>query len=198
MKYARYDHVDGSLIGLYDDTVHATLPTRTVTISYEFWRTLVHRGQDYAYDTIGQEWVLKNLTLEAIQKSRTIGERKVDKIAEDRRKDFLTLSGGQDTIYILKYDESVAYLASGGDPEDVDNYIFVKAEWDAMEIVNAGMTPAEVAQAIVDKRNVYVAIGANIERERRAAKERIAIANTKSEIDIIVEYARTQIQEIES
>ncbi len=198
MKYARYHHENASLIGLYDDAVHSSLPTRTVAITDELWRTLLTEGHKYVYNLTSEEWELAAPTFDSIQEMRSVAERKVDKIAEAKRAEYLTLTGGQDTIYVIKYDEAVAFLDAGGVAGDVGNYPYVKAEWDAMEIVNAGLTPAEVAQAIIDKRNQCVAIGADIERERRSAKERIAREDTQAMIDDIVEYARTQIQEIGS
>lgn len=198
MKYARYHHEDASLIGLYDDTVHSVLPSRCVAITDELWRTLLTEGSKYVYNLVSEEWELAPPTFESIQEMRGVGERRVDQIAEARRAVFLTLTGGQDTIYVIKYDEAVAFLAAGGDPDDLDDYIYVRAEWNALEDVNAGLTPAEVAQGIIVKRNQCVALGADIERERRSAKERIARADTQSEITDIVEYARIQIQEIGS
>ena len=198
MKYARYHHENASLIGLYDDAVHSSLPSRTVAITDELWRTLLTEGHKYIYNLTSEEWELAPPTFDSIQEMRAVAERRVDSIAEAKRAEYLTLTGGQDTIYVIKYDEAVAFLAAGGNEEDVEDYPYVKAEWDAMEIVNANKPPAEVAQDIIDKRNQCVAIGAHIERERRSAKERIAREDTQTEIDDIVEYARTQIQEIGS
>ena len=198
MKYARYHHETGGLIGLYDDAVHSHLPTRTVAITDELWHTLLTEGHKYVYNLTSEEWELAPPTFDSIQEMRAVAERRVDQIAEAKRAEYLTLTGGQDTIYVIKYDEAVAFLAAGGNADDVDDYPYVKAEWDAMEIVNANKTPAEVAQDIIDKRNQCVALGAEIERERRSAKERVLREDTQSMIDDIVEYARTQIQEIGS
>lgn len=198
MKYARYHHETHRLEGLYDDALNKVIPSRCVLITDEQHADFVQNGHRYTYRLDTEEWIETPITLDVLNEVRRMGEIMVDQLAEGKRAEYLTLTGGQDTIYTIKYDEAVAYLDAGGAQEDLTDYAYVKAEYDALRVVGGALTGAEVAQTIVDKRNLCVALGAEIERERRSGKERIARANSRQDVTNIVEHVRTQMQEIGS
>ena len=196
MKYARYEKDTGNIEGLYDTAVHNTIPSRTVEITDAEWSNIVSNPGKYMIDITTATVVEKTaFTHSEITSHRIAGQQRVDHAAEDKRRTYLTLTVGQDTIYLWKHEEAVNFLNHGSD-ELLDNYPLVKADYESFQDAGLNRTPTEVAQYIVDKHTEAKATAAALERVRRSAKERIARTNSRAQIDEIVEHAISEMENI--
>lgn len=196
MKYARYTKETGEIEGLYDTAVHTSIPSRTVEITDEEWSAIVSNPGKYMIDTRTATLVEKsNYTLSEIAAYRLMGQEKVDHAAEAVRRTYLTLTAGQDTIYMWKYEEAVTFKRIGTD-DTLDQYPLVEADYSAFNAAGLNKTPHEVAQGIIDKHNEARITAAGLELVRRSAKERIARMNKREDIDLVVQHALTQMESI--
>ena len=196
MKYARYTAGSGEIEGLYDTAVHNTIPSRTVEITDEEWSNIVSNPGKYVIDiTTGTLVEKERLTLSEIKAHRTSGEQRVDSSAEDKRRAYLTLTAGQDTIYMWKYDEAKSFVLAGGNA-NLDNFPLLNADYEAFEEAGIAMTPLMVAQRVIDQHDSAKATAVSLEKIRRSAKERIAKANSREVIDQIVEAAQSDMESI--
>lgn len=196
MKYARYTAGTGAIEGLYDTAVHNTIPSRTVEITDEEWSNIVSNPGKYIIDITTATLIEKEqLTLSEIKAHRTSGEQRVDAAAEDKRRTYLTLTVGQDTIYMWKYDEAKAFVFAGGNG-NLDQFPLLKADYEAFEEADISMSPLEVAQRVIDQHDAAKATAVALEKVRRSAKERIAKAKSRAVIDDIVENALSEMESI--
>ena len=196
MKYARYTKETGEIEGLYDTAVHNTIPSRTVEITDAEWSNIVSNPGKYMIDIATATVVEKaTFTLSEISSHRVAGQQKVDHAAEGKRRTYLTLTAGQDTIYMWKYEEAMAFVATGGNG-NLDHFPLLKADYEAFEEAELNKSPLEVAQGIVDKHDEAKATAVALEKIRRSAKERIAKTNSRQQIDDIVSAAQTEMENI--
>lgn len=196
MKYARYTQGSGEIEGLYDTAVHNTIPSRTVEITDEEWSNIVSNPGKYVIDITTTTLVEKtSLTLSEIKAHRISGQERVDHAAEDKRRTYLTLTVGQDTIYMWKYDEADAFVRAGGNA-NLDNFPLLKADYEAYEEAELGLSPTQVAQNIITRHDAAKATAVALEKIRRSAKERIEKANSRAVIDDIVENAQSEMEKI--
>lgn len=123
--------------------------------------------------------------LPAIEVSRAEGIVMVDTLAENARLRFITNGSGQALEYQATFDEAIAANAAP-DPLDPANYPWLASEQTAQQ--QAGLNPSlrDVINQVMGQRDAWVAAGAAIKEIRRSAKLRIDLANTKGEIDDII------------
>ena len=198
MKYARYTRGTGEIEGLYDTAVHTTIPSRTVEITDEEWSKIVSNPGKYIIDISTTTPALvekERLSLSEIKAHRVAGSQRVDSAAEDKRRAYLTLTVGQDTIYMWKYDEATAFVRAGG-TGDINDFPLLKADQEAFEEAGITMTPLQVAQRVVDQHDSAKTTAVALEKIRRSAKERIAKANSRAVIDAIVDNALSEMESI--
>lgn len=194
MKYARYTKETGEIEGLYDTAVHTSIPSRTVEITDEEWSAIVSNPGKYMIDTRTATLVEKShLTMSEIAAYRLMGQEKVDHAAEAVRRTYLTLTVGQDTIYMWKYQEAVEFARVGTD-DHIDDYPLIAADYDAFADAGINKTPHEVANDIIAKHTEARTTAAALEKIRRSAKERIARMNKREDIDLVVQNALTQME----
>jgi len=89
----------------------------------------------------------------------------VDDKATEVRKRFISSGAGQEMIYLRKEQEAQAFKDAGYPEANIADYPLVEAE-----AVATDDTGQQAADAILAQAAIWVAAGANIERERRAGK----------------------------
>jgi len=196
MRYARYHHEDHRFVGFYDDRVSA-IPSRTVPVSDEEVERLSINGERFAYDTEAGTWVERKLTYAELESVRKDAQRTVDGLAARKRSEYLTLAAGQDTIYALKYAEALAFLQAGAKEIDPAFYPFLDADYQALRESELTLTPVQIAQRIIERRNACVGASAQIEKIRRTAKERISRLGGRDPIESTVKRAAMRLKELD-
>lgn len=93
---------------------------------------------------------------------------KVDTAAGAARARYITTSPGQAETYQAKYEDAQSFAAGAGGPHP----------WVAADAAAFGLTDTQAAQAIIDQRDTWVALGAQIEQIRLTAKQLIRAAET--------------------
>jgi|AntRauTorcE11897_2_1112592.scaffolds.fasta_scaffold00046_13 hypothetical protein len=102
-----------------------------------------------------------------------------DDMAERKRAEYVTMGSGQAMAYEQKFTEAQTFLSVGG---DVNNYPFI-----SMESTARGIDPTDFANIVIQKRNGWAQIGAQIEALRYTVKENIKVAANASTIASILE-----------
>lgn len=105
---------------------------------------------------------------------------RIDALAADARKLFITLAPGQDQVYALKKAEAELYLR---DPStvSVDALPHLYAEHKA-----TGTLLSVIARTVVDKAREWSEISAQIETLRLTAKSKVKVALTPADIEAAV------------
>lgn len=118
-------------------------------------------------------------------RDKDLAMRRIDSIAERKRSEYLTSGSGQAMVYEQKYTEAQLFLANGG---DVASYPFI-----ASESVARGISPTDFATLIVQKRNEWAQVGAQIEALRYTAKEDVNAAVDSAAVKSILVGLETSL-----
>ena len=112
-------------------------------------------------------------------------KRTVDAIAESTRKSHITSIVGQDMVYLRKENEAVAYKAADyPNIKDSSEYPHIHAD-----SVAYGITPQEAADRIITKRDEWLIVSAEIERERLSGKNAVDAAADEDEVNAALDEA---------
>lgn len=112
----------------------------------------------------------------------------VNLVMNSVRSKYITNIAGQESIYRIKYEEAVAYIAADPEPADLTDYIYM-----AKEVGVTAPTALELAQVYLNLDAQWRALGALLEEIRIATIASIRAATTKEEIWLIVDGFHTEI-----
>lgn len=189
MKYTVYDQTTGQILRIYevyeDEIAMNTAPGEWF-VEGEF-KSETHYVADgvavefpprpgplWSWDFSASAWI--NEEEERMPELRTEGSRKINAAASRERDGLITPLVGQETIYALKREEAVAFIA---DPDpDAAHYPLVFAE-----IGITGGNAFEVAQVFLNMNALTVSALAGIEAGRMTALAAVAAAQDAAGID---------------
>jgi hypothetical protein len=107
---------------------------------------------------------------------RVAAKARIDSSAEAFRLNFITPGDGQAMAYREKYDEAVLYLTDDTVPDSAIPHI-------VEEVGVTASTKYQVAQVVVNMRDMWKPISGRIERIRLQAKEAADVAETPAQIE---------------
>jgi hypothetical protein len=131
-----------------------------------------------SYTTEEQNSILASAKLTAKQQ--------IDDAAGEARSRYITVSSGQDAVYIMKEQQARAYKDSGY-TGPVPALIQSDAE-------AYGTTAQQAADAIITLSDTWIDIAAAIEKQRLISKKQIADSSDAAEIKSIANAAILQLQ----
>ena len=176
-----YYLVDGAIIRIADG---AHLPVDPDNPDYQrYLADVAAHPHDPAYVAQGYD---PSAALAALQLSARAA---IDAAAEATRLRYITPGAGQAQTYQMKLEQAQAYLLAGS-PENASAWPFIAGEAEALSV-----TPAAAAQAIIDTRDQWVAVGALIEKNRLAGKRAVTVATTT---DAVMTARAAAIQQLQS
>ena len=111
----------------------------------------------------------------------------IDKLAGEKRLQYITDGAGQEVTYTAKLADAQAYILAGY-PTDVTPYHWIDAEATA-----TGNTPTNVADFIVYTAHAWAEVGSKIEGARQAAKIGVNAATTIGDVRTIMETYKTAL-----
>lgn len=102
-------------------------------------------------------------------------KKAIDASAEEYRLNFITPGAGQAMTYQEKYNEAVAFLGDPTlQPHEVPHIY--------SEVGVTGATPFQVAQVVVNMRDIWKQISARIDGARIAAKDAVDAAGNPADL----------------
>lgn len=113
---------------------------------------------------------------------------RVDTLAGEKRRLWLTITPGQDVTYARKLTDAQSYK-SAGYPSNINDFIWVKAEAEAR-----GMTPQQSADYIIATAGMWDGKGAAIEGARQKAKLIIGNATDAAGIHLAENTFRQELE----
>ncbi|UOA07769.1 hypothetical protein [Methylobacter sp. S3L5C] len=131
---------------------------------------------NYRYDLATFSIVLKPVEPIPIAILQAESADRIDALAGMTRLKYITVSAGQDITYTAKLADAKAYIAAGY-PADAAPYTWVNAE-----ALATGTTATVVANLINYMANLWGQVGAAIESQRIAAKNKVSAALTDGDI----------------
>ncbi len=113
---------------------------------------------------------------------KTAARMEIDVVAGGVRQKYITSIQGQDAVYLMKYDEAVAYKDAGYPViGGADEYPHLTAE-----AVALGQTEQQVADTVIATREAWVMLSAAIEGERLGGKNNVSNAADTTAVDVAV------------
>ncbi len=122
-------------------------------------------------------------TAEELDDARSKAYDRIDTSAEKARLRFVTDGAAQAMTYQLKGDDAAKYI-SDGYPVDYSTYPFVQAEVQA-----TGKTATDAANDIVAQRDLWISVGATIEKERIGGKNAVLTTTDLEGIQLVTKSA---------
>jgi hypothetical protein len=107
----------------------------------------------------------------------------------DARKKYITHIPGQDALYQAKKDTALRYLAENPEPSLLDGYYLIKKE-----VGKTAPTAYELCQLWLNMNQMWEMIAGDLEYIRVPTNTAIENANSRSEIDSLVNQAEADIK----
>ena len=127
-----------------------------------------------------------------LPEAKLAAKKKIDNAAGRARARYITTVGGQEAVYLTKYDEAVAYKAAGypaiGSPNE---YLHLTSEANA-----TGQTAQQVADLVLATREAWYLLSAQIEGERLGGKKNVDDAVDEAGVDTARDNAITTLDAI--
>lgn len=131
-------------------------------------------------------WVIEacNYTEHALPNAKRVGKERVDFLAAEARRRFITTGAGQEATYQLKAAEAGAYIAAER-PTDTILWPLLSAEAAA-----TGTSVSALADLVLSMRHQWIQLAAVIESARIGGKMAIEQAVDLAGVEVIVESTK--------
>lgn len=142
---------------------------------------------NYHFDIPTETWI-KIIDPEELTKAIISGVHTINSVAGSVRSTWITVSAGQEMIYLRKEREAIEYLSLDPAPTDLSNFPLLSAE--------VGITaddPNQLSQIWLNMANLWIPIAAAIEATRLAHINIIEAATDVSEVDPEITACITQL-----
>ena len=126
-----------------------------------------------------------------LKKVKTEAVYRVNCVADEIRRLYITPIAGQELIYMKKEEEAKTFLALETEPEDLSDFPFIGSE-----IGSTGMSPREVAEVFYGRSQAWKYIGVMIEKLRVNTLSGIKNASSEEEVSQLVEFYEEDMEEL--